>query len=308
MKLSLHLPMDIHQAEEFHNARAVKAIAIAAEQAGLGAVNTTDHPAPSSKWRLNGGHDTFDPFAAMAFVAGVTTTLRLHTHILVLPYRNPFVTAKCAATVDVLSEGRLTLGIGSGYLRSEYAALGVPFESRGAAMDEALAVMRLAWSGEPVTFDGSNFKAIGAQPRPLPIQKPLPIWGGGNGERAIERAAKLCDGYAPFFASRTLAGSARTQSLETLEDFKAKVDYLKSRLEIHGRTGPFDILGSTPHGPLKTCNAAAAQEYLETAHRLAAMGCNWMMLGLPHPSLAAYLDNIRWAGEAIVPQLPAGSR
>jgi len=118
MKLSLHLPMDVEQATEFQNAKAIRLIAMAAEKAGFGAINTTDHPAPSDKWRLNGGHDTFDPFAALAFMAAVTNSLRLHTHILVLPYRNPLITAKCAATVDVLSDGRLTLGIGSGYLRS----------------------------------------------------------------------------------------------------------------------------------------------------------------------------------------------
>jgi probable F420-dependent oxidoreductase len=303
MKLSLHLPMEIDQEKEFQNAKAIRSIAIAAEHAGFSAVNTTDHPAPSDKWRLNGGHDTFDPFAALAFMAAVTTNLRLHTHILVLPYRNPFITAKCAATVDVLSEGRLILGIGSGYLRSEYAAVGAPFETRGAAMDEALSVLRLAWASEPVTYAGAHFKAFGAMPRPIPVQKRLPIWGGGNSKRAIERAARLCDGYAPFFASRSLAGTARTEELETLEDFKSKVDYLKSCLEQNGRTEPFDILGGSPHGGIKNCNGTEAGQFVDEAGALARIGCTWMLATLPHPSLAAFIDNIQWAGEALVPKV-----
>jgi probable F420-dependent oxidoreductase len=300
MKLSLHLPMDIHQHEEFHNAKALRSIAIAAERAGFGAINTTDHPAPSDKWRLNGGHDTFDPFAALAFMAAVTTTLRLHTHILVLPYRNPFITAKCAATVDILSEGRLILGIGSGYLRSEYAAVGASFEARGAAMDEALAVLRLAWSGEPVTFEGAQYKALGAMPRPLPVQKRLPIWGGGNGKRAIERAAKLCDGYAPFFASRQMAGTARTEVLETLDDFRSKVDCLKACLEQNGRSEPFDIVAGSPRGGIKACTQTEAGQFVDEAGILARMGCTWKLASLPHPSLAAFIDNIEWAGGALV--------
>jgi probable F420-dependent oxidoreductase len=305
MKLSLHLPMDIHQQLEFHNAGALRSIAIAAERAGFGAVNTTDHPAPSDKWRLNGGHDTFDPFAALAFIAAVTTRLRLHTHILVLPYRNPFITAKCAATVDILSEGRLILGIGSGYLRSEYAAVGASFESRGAAMDEALAVLRQAWSGEPVTYAGAQFKAFGAMPRPLPVQQRLPIWGGGNSKRAIERAAQLCDGYAPFFASRGLAATARTEALESLDDLKPKLDYLKSCLEQQGRTGPFDIVCGSPRGGLQACNQAEARQLLDDAGALARLGGTWMLATLPHPSLAEFIDNIQWAGETLVPQAAA---
>jgi probable F420-dependent oxidoreductase len=218
MKLSLCLPMAIEVADEFQNTAAVRAIAETAERLGFAGINLTDHPAPSAKWRNNGGHDAFDPFAALGFIGGVTHKIRLHTHIVVLPYRNPFITAKAAATVDVLSAGRLTIGIGSGYMRSEYSAVGASFETRGAAMDEAIEVMRLAWSGEPVSYEGKSFKAFGAQPRPIPVQNPIPIWGGGNSERAIQRAARLCEGYSPFFAPPTLAASARTEELVTLQD------------------------------------------------------------------------------------------
>jgi probable F420-dependent oxidoreductase len=303
MKLSLCLPMAIELADEFQNARAVRDIAETAEGLGFAGINLTDHPAPSAKWRNNGGHDAFDPFAALGFIAGFTRKIRLHTHIVVLPYRNPFITAKAAATVDVLSEGRLTIGIGSGYMRSEYAAVGSPFETRGAAMDEAIEVMRLAWSGEPVNYQGKSFQAFGAQPRPTPVQNPIPIWGGGNSERAIQRAAKLCNGYSPFFAQPTLAASARTEALVTLADYKAKVDLFKSWRERYERTDAVDILGGSPKSGIKVCNASEAQYYADVAGELATMGVNWMVVDVPHPSLAAYLENLQWAAEELLPKV-----
>lgn len=304
MKLTMPYPMTVDQEELWGSASTLRKVAEAAEAAGIDAINNTDHPAPSEKWRNNGGHDAFDPFAMLAFVAGFTKKIRLHTHILVLPYRNPFITAKCATTVDVLSEGRLTIGIGSGYLSSEYSALGADFAHRGDRMDEAIEVMRMAWSGEPVTHQGSNFQAFGALPRPLPVQKRIPIWGGGNGKRAIERAARLCDGYCPFYAPETLAKSARTQIMSGLDDFKRQIADFKESRDRFGRTGPVDILGvSTPLTRMEVCNREAAQNYLEAAGEYDRLGCTWMLLSLPHPSVEALLDNIQWAAEEIVPHL-----
>ena len=109
----------------------MRTVATAAEAASFDACNLTDHPFPDATWLKNSGHNAFDPLAALCFVAGFTTKIRLHTNIVVLPYRNPFLTAKEATTLDVLSKGRLILGIGVGYQESEYAALGVDFKQRG---------------------------------------------------------------------------------------------------------------------------------------------------------------------------------
>ena len=309
MKLTLPYPMTVGE-DVWGTATALRKVAQAAEAAGIDAINTTDHPAPSQKWRVNGGHDTFDPFVALSFIAGFTTRIKLHTHILVLPYRNPFVTAKAAATADALSDGRLIIGIGSGYLSSEYAALGADFEKRGARMDEAIEVMRMAWSGEAVTYQGSHFQAFGAMPRPLPVQRPIPIWGGGNSKPAIERAARLCDGYCPFFAPEILAKSARTRVMVEFADFKRQVDYFKECRERSGRSGPVDILGvSTPATRMEVCNCEAAQRFIEMSGEYAQMDCTWQILSLPHPSVEALVDNIQWAAEEIVPHLrqPAGA-
>jgi len=272
----------------------------AAERAGYDACNLTDHPAPTAEWRRGGGHDGLDPFAAFAFIAGVTTRIRLHTHIVVLPYRNPLLTAQSAATVDVLSNGRLILGVASGYLKGEYEALGVDFESRGALMDEALEVMKLAWSGESVVYEGRNFKAVGNEPRPLPVQQPHPpIWGGGNGERVIRRAAELCDGWYPFFAPPAAAKAARTAALVTLEDLRAKIAVLRGHLDRLGRAGPFDICAAPPQ-QLQACSASEAQRFLDIVGTMAEMGVTWMVNSLPAQELPGLLDSIQWFGEEVL--------
>ena len=304
MKISLHYPMMIGTEEQFSTRAAVRVVAQEAERLGYGAINTSDHPAPSGKWRAGGGHDTFDPFAMLGFIAGCTERIRLHAHILVLPYRNPFLTAKAAASVDVLSDGRLTIGIGSGYMSSEYAALGVPFEERGALMDEALEVLALAWGEGPVHYRGRHFQAHGVVARPRPIQAPIPIWGGGNGREAVRRAARTCSGYSPFFAPPVLAKSARTEELSTLEDLRARLDMVREELERAERSGPFDICASVPHdAAVSGRTRESAERFVAAASAMAGMGANWVILSLPHTGLEDYQDTMRWAAEAILPQL-----
>ena len=123
---------------EFMSRDGVVRVAQAAEAAGFGGMGFTDHPAPSDKWLNSGGHDALDPFVVLAVVGGATSTLRLIPDIVVLPYRNPFIVAKASATLDVLTEGRFVLSVATGYLRSEYRALGVDFDQRNQKFDEAL--------------------------------------------------------------------------------------------------------------------------------------------------------------------------
>ena len=117
----------------------------------------------------------------MAFAAARTTTLRLIPNIVVLPYRNPFVVAKSGATLDFLSDGRFTLAVGVGYLKREFAALGVDFDERAALFEEALEVIRGIWTTDDYSFEGRHFSAKGITAHPRPVSKPHPpIWIGGN--------------------------------------------------------------------------------------------------------------------------------
>jgi alkanesulfonate monooxygenase SsuD/methylene tetrahydromethanopterin reductase-like flavin-dependent oxidoreductase (luciferase family) len=127
----LQFTLEMPAGTEFATASAIQRLAAALEDAGFWGAGYTDHPAPSRRWLDSGGHATLDPFAALSFLAAVTARLRLMTYLAVLPYRNPFLTARCVATVDRLSGGRFTLVAGCGYLKSEFAALGCQFARCG---------------------------------------------------------------------------------------------------------------------------------------------------------------------------------
>src|SRR3984957_3250763 len=162
MRISLGLPTDrLDRAAEFVTGDAIAEISRAAEVAGFDAVYVTEHPIPETQWKDSGGHHALDPFVALAFAAAATTSLRLQTHLCVVPYRNPFLTAKAVASLDALSGGRVILGVGTGYLQEEFAALGVQFDERNELMDEALEVMKAAWSGETVSVTGRHFQVAG---------------------------------------------------------------------------------------------------------------------------------------------------
>ena len=174
-------------------------MAAAAEAAGFHGFGFTDHPAPSQRWLEAGGHDALDPFVALGFAAAQTTTLRLIPNIVVLPYRNPFVVAKSGATLDLLSGGRFTLAVGVGYLKREFAALGVNYDERAELFEEALQVIRAVWTGDDISFEGKHFTAKGITAHPRPISQPHPpIWIGGNTTAARQRVAQYGDGWCPF--------------------------------------------------------------------------------------------------------------
>jgi probable F420-dependent oxidoreductase len=161
-------------------AGAVAELAVAAETVGWRGFAFTEHPAPGARWLSAGGHQTLDPFVALGHAAAVTQQLRLLTYLAVVPYRNPLLLAKSAATVDKLSGGRFILGVGTGYLKAEFHALGVDFDERNTLLEEALDVLPLHWRGSPFTYQGLHFDARDVVGVPRPVQDPVPIWIGGN--------------------------------------------------------------------------------------------------------------------------------
>jgi alkanesulfonate monooxygenase SsuD/methylene tetrahydromethanopterin reductase-like flavin-dependent oxidoreductase (luciferase family) len=145
MKFTRDIPVGVITPDEFQTAAAVREMAVAMEAAGVDACYLTDHPAPDAAWLHANGHDALDPFSTLGFIAASTVTLKLHTNILVMAYRNPFLTAKAAATLQMLSGGRLILGAGAGYQKAEFEALGVDFHS--AASCSTKRWRRSTWRG-----------------------------------------------------------------------------------------------------------------------------------------------------------------
>jgi probable F420-dependent oxidoreductase len=143
-----------------------------------------------------------DPLIWMAWVAAVTTRVRVATGILILPQRNPVILAKQVATLDRLSGGRVELGVGVGWLEEEFDALGVPFEDRGARTDEYIAALRALWTDDPATFKGEFVSFEGCHSNPKPVQPGgIPIVVGGHTTPAARRAGRLGDGFFPGRAS-----------------------------------------------------------------------------------------------------------
>jgi probable F420-dependent oxidoreductase len=300
MKFSLHLPVtEINPPGEFQTVAAVQRAAQALERAGADACWVTDHPAPDVDWLIPNGHDAVDPFTALAVAAGATTRLRLHTNVLILPYRNPFVTAKAAATLDVLSGGRLILGVGGGYQKGEFEALGVDFHKRGALTDEALETIRMAWSGETVRKQGMGFEAKGNLPRPIPSPQP-PIWVGGGSMKAVERAARWGDGWQPFYSKGVARIDEGLQKpVNSLDDLRDKILRLHEARAAEGRTGAFDIC-INPFEPLGSDSDEDVERFCEHVAQLAEVGITWIFAGVAHPSLAGFEENAARFGEQVI--------
>jgi probable F420-dependent oxidoreductase len=298
----VQLPTEnVSDPDEFLGAEAIGELARAAEAAGFDACFVTDHPIPGDRWLRAGGHHALDPFVALAFAAAATRRLRLHTNVLVLPYRNPFLVAKAAATLDVASGGRLILGVAAGYLESEFAALGVPFAERNERSDEAIAVLKRVWSEQGLKLEGRGFRAEGNTALPRPVQRPHPpIWVGGNSRRAIRRAVELGDGWLPFPAPARMAGAIRTAAIASPEDLAARIGYARAHAEATGRRAPLEI-GFVPFGFELGVRGGAddAERLAAQAGILAPLGVTWLLLNLPCRSRAEYVERVARLGEAL---------
>lgn len=259
----------------------------AAEAAGFDAIAFTEHPAPSAKWYRAGGHATLDPLAALAFCAAATDRIRLLSYLLVLPYYRPLALAKTVATVDLLSGGRLILGAGGGYLRSEFAAVGAGFAERGALFDEALDVLRSVWATEEFSFAGRGFTAHGQVSTPAPVQQPCPpVWIGGNGRAARRRVARAGQGWAPLLIGEELAATTRTTPLATVAELAAAVRDLAGLAEAEGRDpAGIDVQVQSAQSDLSAHGAAAGHH--EHLGELAEAGVTWFVVRPPATSLEA---------------------
>jgi probable F420-dependent oxidoreductase len=192
------------QIEFGNDPQAIKDYAQAAEDLGYDYLLAYDHVLgahPDREPKLTGPytheHPFHEPMVLFGFLAAATTRLQLTTGIIILPQRQTALVAKQAAEVDVLSKGRLRLGVGLGWNYVEYDALGEDFKTRGKRVEEQVAVMRRLWTEPLITHRGERFKIENAGLNPLPVQRPIPVWFGGFTDPAIKRAARIADGWFP---------------------------------------------------------------------------------------------------------------
>jgi probable F420-dependent oxidoreductase len=272
MRFIFHYPETSGPDGDVLDAGPLHKVAAAAERAGFDGFSLSEHPVPGSRWLHTGGHQTLDPFVALGYVAAATERLRLLTYLAVAPYRNPFLLGKAAATLDKLSGGRLTLGIGTGYQKSEFFALGVDMDERNLLFDEALEVLPRYWSGEPFSYQGRHFSARDVIARPRPIQDPIPIWVGGNSQLSRRRAASRAQGWMPMSGGAQLSTTARTPALGSLPDLAAKIVAMREEA-----AGPIDVLYSY-HGEDIHSPAADADRHREAFAEIEKAGVTWIVV------------------------------
>lgn len=309
MRFSFGLPTHrVDAPGELLGAAAIGQLAAAAEAAGFDAVSATEHPFPPVAWLRHGGHHALDPMVALTCAAAATGHARLHTNLFVLPYRNPFLAAKAVASLDVVSGGRVVLGVGAGYLEGEFDALGVPVAGRNDRLDRSIAAMRAAWTGRPVVLEGDGWAARGNQALPVPVQEPNPpLWIGGNSPRAARRAVELGDGWSPFMASAGVAGATRTTAIAGIDELARRIGALHLAAAEAGRTRPLDVvtvpgaLALDPAGPDRI-DAVDLDAVAGEVAELGAAGVTWCVVTLPGRDLDAQLASVSaFAGAVIAP-------
>jgi probable F420-dependent oxidoreductase len=303
MKVNVTLPFDnIDTPEEFLNPEAVTEIGAVLERAGFNGGNVTDHPCPTGRWLDGGGHHAQDPFVVLSLLAATTKKLRLQTGILVLPYRNPFITARAVATLDVFSGGRVTLGVGAGYMKGEYHALGVDFERRNDIFDEYINALKAAWGGEEFSFQGTGYEARGNRILPRPVQKPHPpLLIGGNSHRAIRRAVESGDAWYPFFTAGPLSTTARTAAMGGENDLLEGMAYLKEHCAKVGREQPPEIILSSLTSPGEKLNPEAL---IERIGRYRELGITGVAVHIEGRTRTEWCDNAERCGAEVLAKLP----
>ena len=232
------------------------------EEFGFDALLTGDHilvprtiksPYPyteTGEFPGSGSGESMEQLTLLSFLAGQTSKVRLVTSVIIVPHRNPLVAAKALATLDVLSGGRLVVGVGVGWMREEFEALGLPpFEERGAVTDEYIRVFKELWTADNPSYNGKYVSFDNIDFLPKPVQKPHPpIWVGGESRPALRRTAELADGWYPLGSNPTFPMGTPEQlkaGLERLASYAKMFDRDPAEIETIYRTHQFELKKSS---------------------------------------------------------------
>ncbi len=286
----MHLGVVFPQTEITPDPGAVRDYAQAAEALGYNHLLVYDHVlganlASRPGWQPPYSHkDMFhEPFVLFGYLAGMTKKIELVTGIIILPQRQTVLVAKQAAAVDILSGGRLRLGVGIGWNHVEYEALGENFKNRGRRSEEQVEVLRALWTRELVTFKGRWHTITDAGLNPLPIQKPIPIWFGGSAEPVLKRVARLGDGWLPLFPPDEKGAAL----IEKMRSFARETGREPNNIGIEAR------INIAQRSPEEWINEALAWKKIGATH----ISVNTMKAGLSTPQ--AHIDAIRRCKEAL---------
>lgn len=286
----------IPQAGRFGTPEAVRAVVRAVEDLGFDSLWVSDHIiVPEGSNYIPEVMD--EPLATLAFVAAETSHVRIGTSVLIVPYRDPVFTAKFLSTVDVLSSGRLIVGVGAGWLEEEFAALGVPFGERGPRTDEYLRVYRNLWETETSSFSGEwkRYERMRMFPKASPARRgAIPLLVGGNGAASIRRAAELGDGWHPINLGPGEFADHVGRYRQACERFGRQPGPIVLRHMPGGRTAPGG--GRWPLSGTPEEQAADIRAYAEA-------GLDELMLSLPARSVDDLLHELRRFMREVAPRV-----
>ena len=265
--------------------------AAAVEEAGFDGIAVTDHPFPSSEW-LATGHHALDPLIALTAFAGSTERVRLITDILVAGYRNPYLLAKSIVSLDVLSGGRLTVGMGGGYQEAEFKALGAVYAGRGRRFDAALDAIYDALTGNHVAQELGPYPTPGNTMLPRPIQRPHPpFWIGGNSDAAMRRAAHKADGWMPFPQPRSRVAVSGSPALGSLDALAVRIGEARA------------MRSSVGLPPLEFCSGIFARvtdaDLAPLTEEYGDAGVTWLRLLAPGATMAQSIERVHELANAL---------
>jgi len=253
----------------------LRAIVQAADRFGYHHVSCSEHVGiPSEVAKVRGGR-YYDPAATLGFFAAISERIRLLTHVVVLPYHHPLALAKRYGTLDVLSGGRVILGVGVGSLREEFELLGVDFDARGARYVDALQALRAGLSGRTPSYAGTHYRFSDFLIDPGAAQTRVPIWLGGRSPRSLRRALRYGDGWDPFHL--------------TVAQLRELLDRARDWPEWQQRAQPFDVALS-PDAPLALETEADVESAIAVVRLYEEIGATILNLRFRHRSLAHYLE------------------
>lgn len=247
--------------------------------------------------------ECFEQLAMMSFVAGRTEKLRIVSSVMIVPYRNPVFNAKALATIDALSGGRLTVGIGVGWLAEEFKVLGAAdFKHRGAVTDEYVDIFRKLWTGKPIAYSGRfyNFDEVVCDPKPIQAGGP-PIWIGGHSMPALRRVARLGDGWHPV-------GATAASPLPP-EEMREKLGHIERMMQAEGRDfsklqvsykAPVYDGGIPPKGEARRLFSGGADAALEDIATFQKLGVHEIVFDFRAQTLNECLDRMQRFGNDII--------
>ena len=291
------------------SAEAIEPYARRIEEAGYHGLFVGDHIAlpvqPETRYvgsstgvaEFTSQHDIYESFTLLAYLAGITHRVRLGVAVQVLPYRPPLLNAKMLTTLDVLSGGRVVLGVGTGWCREEFEALDASFEDRGSIADEHIRLFKDVCSGEELNFHGKHYHVEGTRILPRPLQLPNPpIWVGGDSLAAMRRAALLGDGWHPIRLTPPELAEKRKRVLEMRQSHGLPVEDFPTALGIPMHLGerplPEAYRVSLQGAPTEM--ASQAQTYVEA-------GVDTFVLRSTETDFISYLQAMEQFAEQVMP-------